>query len=118
MTFCTAMSEIVSSLRSVRLTFVLPRSLTRAERRTIVDIRRFAKRRIGSRDVVMVARENHRTLQTTGSHRVVEGQSDFQSTDAVRIENSRLRTDDQTRSFRFFDPLKIVFVLFANVLRN
>lgn len=80
----------------------------RTERRSVLDVRRLSERRVGARDVVMIARDDHRRRQLAARHRVIERARDRRARAAVGVEDARLRADDQLVGARLLDPAQIV----------
>ena len=87
-----------------------------SERRAVVDVGGLAVRRVRAADVVVVARDVHRRLQSAVSHGVVEREGDRGAPERVRVQDACLRADDELVLLGLDDPLVVVVVLLRESL--
>lgn len=64
------------------------------ERRTISDVARLSPWGIRSWDIVVIAANDHRGTDLLVCIQLIEGLSNLLTSNGIRIQNSRLRTDD------------------------
>ena len=79
------------------------------EARSVVDVRRLAVGRIGSRNIVVVAPQHHGGRNAAVGDGAVESLRDPRAALAVGIEDPGLRTDDQPVASGLADPVEVVF---------
>lgn len=86
--------------------------------RTVVDVRGFTVRRIGTRHVVVVTTQYDRCGNFAACDSVVERERDLGAALAVGIQDTCLRTYDQLVLASLLDPVDIVVELSGDLLRS
>ena len=83
--------------------------------RAVVDVRGLAVRRVGSRNVVVVAPQHHGSRNAPVGNGTVEGLGDLRAALAVGIEDAGLRTHDQPVTPGLANPVDVVVQLPPNI---